>query len=369
MAAGGRADPVVEGADPRGERAGERRDPCEVREGHRGDAGALGGERTEHRLEVAGDLVGVEPRPQYVVDPGDHGGQVRAQGEGRCELLGADLPGEAAADGQVGVPQTGTVEREVLGQAVGQPAQAGHVVAVADALGLAVAQGDVAQVLLLSARHGPPPLPQDRDRTRAPVAVAALEGEAAQAGQIGADTVAAAQEVLLGAVAAHRAQQTGEQVDLGLGEGGALGELRDERRGVDVVGGLDLDDQVVADGGGLGGGGGELLQLGEAGAGDGEQALVGPGVLDHFPARDQPVLLQPGQLRVELLRERVPEVGHTEVERLGQLVPAQLLVQQCRQYGVAQSHRIASFSPCFLWPLSMDTLRMILKKLTNHIDE
>ncbi|KJY26611.1 hypothetical protein VR46_39975 [Streptomyces sp. NRRL S-444] len=66
----------------------------------------------------------------------------------------------------------------------------------------------------------------------------------------------------------------------------------------------------------------------------------------------------------------MPEVGHAEVESLGQLVPAQLLVQQRRQYGVAQSHRIASFTSLFpLWPLSMDTLRMILKKLTSHIDE
>jgi hypothetical protein len=55
------------------------------------------------------------------------------------------------------------------------------------------------------------------------------------------------QELLFGALAPHGVQQPVEQVDLRLREGGALGQLRDERLGVDVIRGLDLDEQVVAD--------------------------------------------------------------------------------------------------------------------------
>ena len=80
-----------------------------------------------------------------------------------------------------------------------------------------------------------------------------------------------------------------------------------------------------------------------AGVGGPEHALVGAGLLDHLPARDQALALQLGQLGVELLRQRVPEVGHADVERLGQLVPAALLVQECGQYGVSQGHRGSLF--------------------------
>ncbi|GAA3082480.1 hypothetical protein GCM10020000_80590 [Streptomyces olivoverticillatus] len=66
-----------------------------------------------------------------------------------------DLRGEAASYGEVGVDEAGVVVCEVFGEAVGEAAQAGGVIAVAQALGLAVAQGDVAGVRRVSAGHGP----------------------------------------------------------------------------------------------------------------------------------------------------------------------------------------------------------------------
>ncbi|HEY0542838.1 MAG TPA: nuclear transport factor 2 family protein [Actinoallomurus sp.] len=44
-----------------------------------------------------------------------------------------------------------------------------------------------------------------------------------------------AQELVFAAVAAHLPQQSAEQFDLRVGEGGSLGELRDQLAGVDVV--------------------------------------------------------------------------------------------------------------------------------------
>ena len=46
-----------------------------------------------------------------------------------------------------------------------------------------------------------PPIPQNRRAALAPVPVALLEGKAPQAGQIGPDPLAVAQELLLAAVA------------------------------------------------------------------------------------------------------------------------------------------------------------------------
>ncbi|GAA3356839.1 hypothetical protein GCM10017744_025120 [Streptomyces antimycoticus] len=99
-------------------------------------------------------MVGVEAGAQQVVDPGDDGGQVGAVGQGGGELLGVDLRGEAAPYGEVGVGEAGVVVGEVFGEAVGEAAQTGGLVAVAQALGLAVAQRDVATVGRVSAGHG-----------------------------------------------------------------------------------------------------------------------------------------------------------------------------------------------------------------------
>lgn len=162
MAAGGSADAVVEGGDAGADRACEWADPRGVGEGERGDTGALGGERGEHRLQVPGDLVDVAPRPQQVVDPGDDGGQVGPQREGGRELLGVDLSGEPPAYGQIGVLEAGAVRCELLGEPVGPSAQARHVVAVADPLGLTVAQRHVTQVPRVSAGHGWPASPGGR---------------------------------------------------------------------------------------------------------------------------------------------------------------------------------------------------------------
>ncbi len=56
------------------------------------------------------------------------------------------LCGESTADGQVGVGQLRIEFREAFGEPVGPAADAGPVVAVADAFGVTVAQGDVAEV-------------------------------------------------------------------------------------------------------------------------------------------------------------------------------------------------------------------------------
>lgn len=133
--------------------------------------------------------------------------------------------------------------------------------------------------------------------------MALLEGDAAQAGQVPADAFAAEQELLLVQVAAHLAQDPAEEFQLGVGRGRPFLELFDHRLGADAVGVLDLDEEVVADDGGLGRGGRERLQLGAAGVGDLEEAFVGPGLLDHLSALDQALLLQLGQLGVELLGE------------------------------------------------------------------
>lgn len=154
--AGRPQDALVQRGDPRAQRAGERAHPGDVGKRDGRDADPLGRERREHRLQVTGDLIGVEPGAQQVVDPGDHRRQVGAQGEGRCQLLLVDVPGEAAPYGQIGVPQARVVRGEALGEPVGEPAQADRVVAVTDAFGLAVSQRHVPQEPLFSAAHGLP---------------------------------------------------------------------------------------------------------------------------------------------------------------------------------------------------------------------
>lgn len=187
-----------------------------------------------------------------------------------------------------------------------------------------------------------------------------LEGQAAQTGQVRPDPFAPAEELLLVRVAAQLPQQLAEKLDLGLGRGRPLLELLDHRRRADAVGDLDLDEQIVTDERGLRHGRGELLQLGATCVGDLEETFVGPGLLDHLPPRDQSFLLQLGQLRVQLLRQGVPEVRDADVERLRQLVSAVLTVQQRRQHGMSQGHRSDPF-PFLVRHCT------ILKKMTNHI--
>src|SRR5688500_17833882 len=88
----------------------------------------------------------------------------------------------------------------------------------------------------------------------------------------------------------HTADATPQNLveDLYLGRGcrGSLIQLRDHRCHVEVVDGLDLDQQVVTDERRLAHGGGEARQFGEADVGDHEQPLVGTGLLDYFSAAD-----------------------------------------------------------------------------------
>ncbi len=150
---GGRgADAVVEAGDAGSDGPGQGHDLPQVGEGHGHHVGPGGRERGEHLLQVPGDLLGVEPGPEHVVDPGDYGGQIGAQGQGGAQLFGADLPGEPSPDGQIGVLKAGVDGCEVPGEPVGEAAQAHGVVPVSEALGLAVSQRDVAQVLTV--RHG-----------------------------------------------------------------------------------------------------------------------------------------------------------------------------------------------------------------------
>ncbi len=125
-------------------------------------------------------------------------------------------------------------------------------------------------------RARPRPVPQHRDDVFAPLAIALFEGETPLARQIRTHAAAVAQEFLLRALAPHGAQQPGEEPGLLPGDAAPLGQPLDQGPGVHMVGGLHLDEQVVADEGGFRGGGREALQLREAGVGDAEQTLVGP---------------------------------------------------------------------------------------------
>ncbi len=88
-------------------------------------------ERREHLLQLPGHLGGVEPGgPEYIVHPpGDDGGQVRAQRQGRSQLLLAYLARETPSYGQIGVLHPpGVHQSEALGEPIGEATQAGCVV-------------------------------------------------------------------------------------------------------------------------------------------------------------------------------------------------------------------------------------------------
>lgn len=162
-----------------------------------------------------------------------------------------------------------------------------------------------------------PALAQQPGGAQAPAAGLPLQTAPAQVGQVGADPFAAPQERLLVEVSTQAPQRLLEQGELRRGLGRAFLQLGDNRSRVEMVDGLDLDRQVIADEQGPGSGRREAAELADPGFGDGEHPLVRSAVLDDLSSPDQPVLLQPGQLGVELLRRGVPEVGNTHVEDLG----------------------------------------------------
>jgi hypothetical protein len=179
------------------------------------------------------------------------------------------------------------------------------------------------------------PFPEDRCAVLGPVPVGLFVGEAAEAGEVGADAGAVLQEFRLGAVAADPVEEAAEELDLGCGVFGAFVEAGDDLVGGDEVAGLDLDEEVLAQERGLGGGGGEALEFVDAGVGDLEQALVGAGVLDDLASADESVGFEAGEFGVDLLGEGVPEVRDARVEVLGELVAAEFGVEQGGQDGRA----------------------------------
>jgi hypothetical protein len=161
-----------------------------------------------------------------------------------------------------------------------------------------------------------------------------LQAAPAQVGQVGADPFAAAQERLLVEVSAQAPHRLLEQGEFRCGLGRSLVQLGDDRGRVEMVDGLDLDRQVIADEQRPGGGRREAPQLADPGLGDGEHPLVRPTVLNDLPSPDQPVLLQPGQLGVELLRRGVPEIGNTHVDAYSAEMMVSVLVGMMLQVGL-----------------------------------
>jgi len=160
-------------------------------------------------------------------------------------------------------------------------------------------------------------LAQQPGGAQAPAAGLPFQAAPAQVGQVGADPLTVAQERLLVEVSAQAPQRLLEQCELGRGLRRAFLQLGDDRSRVEMVDGLDLDRQVITDEQWPSRGRRETPELADPGFGDGEYPLVRPPVLDDLPSPDQPVLLQPGQLGVQLLRRGVPEIGNTHVEDLG----------------------------------------------------
>lgn len=98
---------------------GKWRDLPDIGEGESHYMGPGGCERGEHFFQMPGHLRGVEPGPEQVVDPGNDGGQVGAQGQGWPQLFGADPAGDTSSYGQIGVLERGVDGREVLGESIG----------------------------------------------------------------------------------------------------------------------------------------------------------------------------------------------------------------------------------------------------------
>src|SRR6185295_3076354 len=109
-----------------------------------------------------------------------------------------------------------------------------------------------------------------------------------------------------------------------------------------LVGGLEEVDEEPADGG--------LVALAAHGLGLGHEPpqLVATGVRDRpGPAApgaladdlDHPLVLELGQLRIDLAVARVPGVGERLVEALGELVAGGRLDGEQAEDGVAERHR------------------------------
>jgi hypothetical protein len=60
-------------------------------------------------------------------------------------------------------------------------------------------------------------------------------------------------------------------------------------------------------------------------------------LLDHAGLHEA-VHLEAVQIAIELLRRGRPEVGHRQVEALGELVARRVTFEQSREHGVAQRH-------------------------------
>ena len=119
---------------------------------------------------------------------------------------------------------------------------------------------------------------------------------------------------------------------------GTLVERHDQGLRVDGTYGIHLDGQILLDRPGLGRLGGKVPQRLPTRMGDSVYPLVGPPLLTHRPAADQSLVLKAAKFGIELLGQRVPEVGDGGIKPFGQVVAGYVPVEQDCENGVSKCH-------------------------------
>ena len=180
----------------------------------------------------------------------------------------------------------------------------------------------------------------DGQRALGPSNVFLFERYSAQQRQVRANPFGLGQVLLFAAAV----EQAGPQplVALQFG-GGPLQSFEDEfADGLRVagIGGLDLDQQLIADHRGLRRPCGELLDRVAARLGQGEHALVRPAFLVNNPRLDEPLLGEPVEFAIQLLWGGHPEVRHRGIEAFRQVVSGGLALEECGQHRVTKRHRL-----------------------------